>query len=350
MAIHDEAMRVAPGLTLAFALAAAAYGLGAATGMPALILALVIGVALNGPLAQASGGGAGRQDRGRGVAPGLDLAARGVLNLGVALLGARITLAQLGSLGPAAIASVLAAVTLTTAFGVLAARALGLGRGIGLLSGGATAICGASAALAIAAVLPRDERTAREAALVVVGVTTLSSLALLAYPALAQALGLDGIRAGLFLGGSIHNVPQAVAAGYAVSTEAGDAATVTKLLRVASLLPVVFVLSAYLSRMSGQGGPVGAGAARRGPRIGLPWFILAFAGLVAVNAVAPFPAALREAANLASTWCLLVAVAAIGLKTAPAAILGIGGRTIGLLLSEAAFLACLTLGLGALLG
>ena len=72
-----------------------------------------------------------------------------------------------------------------------------------------------------------------------IGVSALSTLAMVAYPMIVQALGLDPQQAGIFLGGTIHDVAQVVGAGYSLSPETGDAATLVKLLRVAMLLPVI---------------------------------------------------------------------------------------------------------------
>ena len=87
----------------------------------------------------------------------------------------------------------------------------------GLLSGGATAICGASAALALAAALPAHPLKERATLFTVVGVSALSTLAMIVYPMIAHALGLDSRAAGVFLGATIHDVAQVVGAGYSMS-------------------------------------------------------------------------------------------------------------------------------------
>ena len=125
-------------------------------------------------------------------------------------------------------------VVLTIAFGILLARLLGFGVHFGLLTGGAVAICGASAALALAAALPAHPQKERAAAFTVIGVSLLSTVAMMLYRWLVHWLGFDAHAAGVFLGGTIHDVAQVVGAGYSVSQEAGDTATVVKLLRVAS--------------------------------------------------------------------------------------------------------------------
>ena len=141
----------------------------------------------------------------------------------------------------------------------------------GVLSGGAVAICGASAALAIASVLPRDENRERDTILTVVSVTALSTLAMILYPVFATSIGLDHKQAGIFIGGTIHDVAQVVGAGYTISNETGDIATYVKLLRVAMLLPAVFAISFLFARNGGDG---------EGARPTLPLFLVGFAALV----------------------------------------------------------------------
>ena len=175
-----------------------------------------------------------------------------MLRFGVALLGARITIDQIGGLGWYNGGLVVAAVVATIGFGMLAARVLGQSRRFGILTGGATAICGASAAIAIATVLPRDETSERELIFTVAGVTALSTLAMIVYPVDGR-VARDSMRtqAGIFLGGTIHDVAQVVGAGYSISPEVGDYAVLTKMLRVAMLLPVVMALSLVVRHRRG---------------------------------------------------------------------------------------------------
>ena len=193
--------------------------------------------------------------------PGVDFAARTILRLGVALLGARITATQVFELGLGPVATVVVGVTLTILVGRLLAKLLGLDRELGLLTGGAVAICGASAALALSAVMPRNEHSERNLILTVVTVTALSTIAMVTYPLLVKSLGMDFRMAGVFLGGTIHDVAQVVGAGFIISPETGNISTVVKLMRVAMLVPAVLSFPCYSGRRRRQA--AAAPAARR---------------------------------------------------------------------------------------
>ena len=222
---------VYPGVLVAGTIALASTWLAQHYTAPVMLFALLFGMAFHF-----------LHEEGRCVA-GIEFTSRSVLRVGVGLLGVRITLGQIASLGAWPVATVIVGVATTIVFGLLLARRLGLSPMFGVLSGGAVAICGASAALAIASVLPRSETSERDTILTVVSVTALSTLAMIVYPVFATSIGLDHERAGVFIGGTIHDVAQVVGAGYTISTETGDIATYVKLLRVAMLLPVVFAIS-----------------------------------------------------------------------------------------------------------
>jgi uncharacterized integral membrane protein (TIGR00698 family) len=260
--------------------------------------------------------------------PGIQFAASTVLKAGVALLGLRITAGQIAGLGWATALIVVLGVLGTIALGIGMARALKLSPTFGVIAGGATAICGASAALAISSVMPKSESKQAETVLVVALVTTLSTLAMIFYPGLSVLLGFDDHQAGVLFGASIHDVAQVVGAGYAVSDEAGDTATIVKLFRVTLLLPVVLLIGIVVGRGgNGEGG------------FPLPPFAIAFAALVLFNSVVALPAPLLAGAESLSRWCLVAAVAALGMRTSladlgrsgPRPLVAVFAATLGLL-------------------
>jgi uncharacterized integral membrane protein (TIGR00698 family) len=168
-------------------------------------------------------------------------------------------------------------------------------------------------------------------------VSTLSTVCMVVYPMLARLLGLDDVAAGVFIGGTIHDVAQVVGAGYSMSTKTGDVATLVKLMRVAMLLPVI-VLAVVMSRKLNKDAPAGA---ERPPL--LPWFAVAFAVLVAINSTGLVPHAAQEFGNSASRWFLVLAIAAIGMKTQLRQIAAVGIKPVLLMLGETVFLAVLVL-------
>src|SRR5579883_1500673 len=312
---------VYPGFLVAATIALASSWLAQHYHAPVMLFALLFGMAFHF-----------LHEEGRCVA-GIEFSSRTVLRLGVALLGARITFAEIASLGVWPVATVVVGVATTILIGVALARRLGLGATFGALSGGSVAICGASAALAIASVLPRHQDSERDAILTVVAVTALSTLAMILYPIFVVAIGLDHVHAGIFLGGTIHDVAQVVGAGYTVSQETGDIATYVKLLRVAMLLPAVLAISFALTR---------AGAAR-GSAPALPGFLIGFALLVVVNSFGFVPKSAADLVGDVSRWCLVAAIAALGMKTSFKNLFAVGWRPIALMVCETAWIAGLVL-------
>jgi len=175
-------------------------------GAPVMLFALLLGMAFNF-LAKDS------QCR-----AGVAFTSSAILRIGVALLGAKITADAVLKLGYGPLLLTVLGVSLTIGFGMLLARQMGLKRDFGLLTGVSVGICGASAALAIASILPRgkDGISERDTIFTVLGVTTLSTLAMVAYPIIATLLEFDDLKAGMFLGATIHDVAQVIGAGYTI--------------------------------------------------------------------------------------------------------------------------------------
>ncbi|MGH8785355.1 MAG: YeiH family protein [Cupriavidus necator] len=314
------------GILVSVVVAVAAISLAGHYHVSPMLFALLLGMALNF-----------LSTEGRCV-PGIQFSATTLLRIGVALLGVRITVSQITALGAMPIAMVVLSVALTIGFGIVLARMLGYRNRFGVLTGGAVGICGASAAMAIAAVMPahpEDNVKERATIFTVIGVSTLSTAAMVLYPMIVSALGFGSEHAGVFLGGTIHDVAQVVGAGYGMSKETGDIATIVKLLRVAMLLPVILVIT-----LSYRKHHVAVPAGTKKPPL-LPWFVVAFALMVAINSAGLIPAALQHALQTLSTWLLVVSMAAIGMKSHLKDIATVGFKPVVLMVSETAFLAIL---------
>lgn len=324
-AIYGNLSRSAPGFLISATVGIAAMSLAEHYGAPVMLFALLLGMALSFLSKDGT------------CQAGLDFTAKQILRMGVALLGLRITFDQVSSLGWRPLAVVLISVVLTIAVGIVLARCMGFKAFFGLLTGGAVAICGASAALAISAAMPNHPLKERATLFTVIGVSTLSTMAMMLYPMVTQGLGMSSLHAGFFLGGTIHDVAQVVGAGYSISTEVGDAATLIKLMRVAMLVPVI-VLAAWMSRRYMLAQEVDISKVAKHPPL-LPWFAVVFALLVGIHSSGVLPGFVVDAGKVLSQWCLIVAMAAIGMKTHLQEILAVGWKPVILMLSETVFLA-----------
>jgi uncharacterized integral membrane protein (TIGR00698 family) len=321
---------LAPGLTLALAVAIAAVLLqdavaamttrwmGARWSPPAMIVALLFGMALHRAASQNL------------IQPGLTWCVRRLLRIAIALLGLRVAFADLVSLGPAVAGLVACSMAATVAISIAAARILGLPAQVGALCGSANAVCGASAALATSTVLPEYPAKAADTIFAVVMANFVSTWAMLAYPLVGLWLGFGPADTGVLIGATIQDMAQVVGAGYAVSEATGNAATIVKLFRVFLLLPVVLAIGWWFAVR-------GAGAATA--TVPTPWFAVAFVALAGLNSAAMACPAIHFAylpavalANELSTLGLLVSIAALGLATSMTVVFGIGWRHLVLFL------------------
>lgn len=315
-----------PGLALALALTGLATWASTAINAPVAPFALVAGFVIAAPLA-------GRLN----LAPGLKVAERPLLRAGIALLGLRIAFGDIAHLGVNTLLLVLGCVALTLALGSGIGRLFGLPRGFSMLSASATAICGASAAMAVASVLPKGPEAERQTGYVVAVVATLSTLAMLAYPALAHLAGLPPEAAAVFLGASIHDVAQVAGAGYSVSPQVGDMAVTVKLVRVSLLALVVAAVAFSFASAARQGKAPGRAAL-------LPGFVIAFFALAALRSTGVVPAQVLPAATFASNLLIGAGVVAVGAKTSIAGLRSMGWRPLAALACQTALLCGLAFG------
>ena len=309
------AKSLVPGLLVAALVAMAAAFLGGHYKGSMLLFALLLGLALH------------FLSEDQRCAAGIQFASSTVLRIGVALLGLRLTIDHVVTLGWQTVLALMVSVGLTIALGLLLSRLFKVGSNLGVLIGGATAICGASAALAISSVLPKSASLERDTALTVVGVTTLSTMAMVVYPIITQWLGFDSVMAGQFIGATIHDVAQVVGAGYSLSQSAGDAATITKLMRVAFLMPVLVVISLVVRAHMAKS----VGAARTVKTPLLPWFAVVFLVLMLINSTGWVPSLIQSAASDVSQAFLVLAIAGVGLKTSLQEVTQLGWRPVAMI-------------------
>ncbi|XUU61239.1 YeiH family protein [Erythrobacter sp. HA6-11] len=300
---------IIPGLLTCLVASLAALWLSEHYGFPAVLLGLIIGLSLNF-LSELPSLGAG-----------LDFASRHFLRIGIVLLGLQVTWAEISGMGWTPFLGLFVIMGAAFAAGLVASSLVGQGRYAGVLAGGATAICGASAALAIYGVIGKERLDPSRFTITLVGVALASALALTTYPLIAAGLGLSDSQAGYLVGSSIHDVAQAIGGGYAISDAAGDQATIVKLARVALLAPVVALVAMWL----GSAGEA-SGSRPIWRRLTLPWFITAFLALVVVNSLVELPQGLAEPGLNAAKFLLLIAVTATAMRSRMGLLLEAGWR------------------------
>ncbi|WP_293701785.1 MULTISPECIES: YeiH family protein [unclassified Sphingopyxis] len=238
---------------------------------------------------------------------GLDLMSQTALRIGIVLVGARITADQLAELGPVPFALLVLIMLAVIVVTVASARLFAQDRHAALLAGGATAICGASAALALYSLIGDKRVDQARFTLTLVGITVASALAMTLYPVLAAELGLTDAQAGFLIGASIHDVAQAIGGGFSFSPEAGEVATIVKLTRVALLAPMLMLVALWLGRLGERDG------AGKIP-IRLPWFIVGFLVIAALNSVMAVPKPVQDGAASGAQALLLLAIVATAMK------------------------------------
>ncbi|QGU01568.1 hypothetical protein CKALI_03425 [Corynebacterium kalinowskii] len=281
--------KFAPGLVLAVVGAVIAYvldlGVKALTGVSTLILvAIIVGMIL--------GNARPLSDRWR---PGLTLASKQVLRLGVALLGFSISLSTLADLGLVSLATIVAIVVGGTALTFALTRWSSLSREHVLMIGAGCTICGAAAISAVESVLPK--RKAEEFASAIAVIVVLGTAMIAVGPLVAVAFGLTPEQAGLFIGGSTHEVGQVVAAG--MISGVVEMAVAVKLGRVLLLAPVVALI--------GMGG-----SAKPNAKTLFPLFIQGFLLAVLLRTFLPIPEELLSLLAELKTWLFAAAMFALG--------------------------------------
>jgi uncharacterized integral membrane protein (TIGR00698 family) len=304
------AQPIFPGLAVCAIASIAAAWLSEHYGMPIILMGLLIGLALNFVASDP------RTHR------GLDYASRTFLRIGIVMLGTQVTVMQIAAIGAVPFVALVVVMALAFAGGMVGARLAKQPSEAGILAGGATAICGASAALALYSVLGKERLNQAQFALTLVGIATASAIAMSFYPLIADLIGLNDRQAGFLIGASIHDVAQAIGGGYAYSNEAGAYATIVKLARVALLAPAVALVALLVGRSAGEAKlPIWR-------RLAMPWFITAFLAVVVLNSLVSVPPTVTGWALTASKALLLLAVTATAMRSRMDLILQMGWRAV----------------------
>lgn len=266
-------------------------------------------------------------------APGVAFAARPLLRAAIVLSGLRLGLAPLAAVGWDGLAALAAIVVGTIAIGRWLGRRLGLGPDVVWLLAAGHAICGAAAIVAADSVL---RARSREVALALTLVTFGGTVLMLLSPLLGEALAMPVGQYGFWVGGSLHEVAQAVAAGHARGEPFGEAATAVKMVRVLFLVPLGLWLAVVARRRT-----VGPSVTR----LLVPWFVLAFAAVGGIATAGLVPPAVAEPLRGIGSVLMTMAMAALGLQSSLREVAAAGARpllltgALTLLVSSLAFVA-----------
>ncbi|WP_420177221.1 YeiH family protein [Kerstersia gyiorum] len=301
------------GLLLTGSIAAAAQWLSSQPwaqthGIAALTLAIVLGMLVGNTVYPSVAGRLGA---------GVDFSKTRLLRAGIVLYGLRLTFSDVALVGYEGV--LLDACMLLSTFCLawwLGTRWLGLDRQTALLIGAGSSICGAAAVMAAGPVVGGR---AAQISVAVATVVIFGTLAMFAWPALyhlGQEWGwvhMDTRQAGVFIGATVHEVAQVVAAGRALGSDAADAAVIAKMVRVMMLAPFLLGLALLLARRGASNGAPAPGPGRRG--IAIPWFAFGFILMAAFNSLVELPSELVRVALDLDTIMLAMAMAALGLTT-----------------------------------
>ncbi len=312
-----------PGLLLTGLITAAALWLGtipavAGFGLSALTLAILIGMVLGNTLYPAWHSHCDG---------GVLFAKQHLLRLGIILYGFRLTFSQIADVGVSGV--IIDVLTLSSTFMLacfLGQKVFGLDKQTSWLIGAGSSICGAAAVLATEPVVKAQ---ASKVTVAVATVVIFGTLAIFIYPALYPLLAqwFSPETYGIWVGSTVHEVAQVVAAGHAISPETENAAVIAKMLRVMMLAPFLLLLAARVKQLSPSG-------SAEKSKLTIPWFALGFVAVAVFNSFHLLPPNVVDMLNTLDTLLLAMAMAALGLTTHVSALKNAGAKPLimGLLL------------------
>ncbi|SAL00436.1 YeiH family protein [Caballeronia ptereochthonis] len=289
------------------------------------IAGLGISPLIVGIVAGAAYGNALRHGMPESWAAGVNFSARKLLRIAVAFFGLRVSLQEIAQVGVSGFTVSVLVVVSTLVIGTWAGmKLMKLDRDTALLTAAGSAICGAAAVLAFESTL---QSKPHKSAMAVGSVVLFGTLSMFLYPLALNGgwLHLDTLGAGLFFGGTIHEVAQVVGAASNVSPEATHIATIVKMTRVMLLVPVLLVIGFWISRSRSAGAE---GAAQGKGKVAVPWFALGFLALVVVNSLHVLPDTATTTINMLDTFALTMAMTALGMETRIAQIRQAGPRAL----------------------
>lgn len=323
--VRETCLQLLPGLALTFGIAAVAFvvrdGIGIAALSP-LILSIVLGMAIRNTIGSPAA-----------ARPGVIFSLKRILRFAIVLLGLQLTVMQIVEVGGTGVAIIVATLALTFLFTKWVGRMIGVDRKLAELIAAGTSVCGASAVIAANTVTRGSDE---DVAYAVACVTVFGSLSMILFPMLAGPLALDPSAYGLWVGATIHEVAQVVAAAFQGGDVAGQYGTIAKLSRVVLLAPLILALGLFAARKAPEA---------RGGGAPVPWFVFGFLALVVFNSLVEIPAEIHAGLVVATAFLLSVALAAMGLETDIGRLKAKGLKPLMLGGASWLFISCLGLGL-----
>lgn len=291
-----------PGLVLCLAAAGASYGVSLLLpGVSPLIIAIVLGVLLANVVRLPAA-----------ASDGIDFSAKKLLRAGIVFLGLQLVLTDILELG-APMLVVIVCIVAGGLFGtVLLGKLLRVPSGLSLLIACGFSICGAAAVAGAAGVTDPDDEAEEDTITAVALVVIFGTLMIPLVPLITDLLGLGSETAGMWAGGSIHEIAQVVAAGGIIGGGALTVAVIVKLARVLLLAPVVAILSIRQRRLSRTAGEPGQQMSHSKLPPVVPLFIIGFIAMVFVRSFIPLPGTVLMAGGLLQTGLLAAAMFGLG--------------------------------------
>lgn len=270
---------------------------------------------------------------------GVHFCQRAVLRWAVAGLGFKLSLVKLGEIGGPGLVVVIVSTVASMLFGFWIADAFRLDRKLGQLLGIGTSICGASAIVAADSVVQSEKS---DVACSLGLITLMGTIGIIVYPPIGHALSLTSATYSLWNGASLHELAQVVAAGQGFGQEADILSTSVKLARICLLAPVVFWLAWSLRK---HGGKIGEAKVAL-----VPWFLVAFLAVVALNTFVAIPSATLMLIQDIDLWLLCLGMAGVGLNSGFHDVKSAGWGAVWVALIQWIALAALSLGLALAIG
>ena len=240
--------------------------------------------------------------------PGILFSAKTLLRIAIVFYGFRITFQQIASVGIEGLLISTMMLTTTMIFGVfIGIKLLKLDRDTAILVASGSAVCGAAAVLATEEVLKSEPH---KTAIAVGTVVLFGTVSMFFYPIMYEAglLDMDVTQYGLYVGSSVHEVAQVVAAGGAIDAVSSDTAIIVKMIRVMMIAPMLLILGVFLSKIKNTGTHGKA-------KLVIPWFAVLFIAVAGFHSLHLLPVNLVSQINLVDTFLLTMAMTALGMET-----------------------------------